>query len=270
MEKAIFLLKDLDFTESESKAYITLLQNGAITGYEVSKRSGVSRSKVYNVLESLREKGAVLVSKQSDPVLYTAVSVEELLARMRNVVAKKFEAVDSELSHFNANDVSDELWYIKGYENVMNRCRHLIKNAKESVLLEVWNDDIDEIVKELQIFENDNKHCAVVYYDNSHKYDLPLKNVYAHGFEANMLEENNGERWINLVIDDNELLFGHLKGYKDVEVIWTKHRPMVFLARENTRHNIYCLKLIDMLDDEGKASLGKGMLDIKDLFIKGE
>ena len=49
----IELLKNFQFTESEAKVYVTLTQYGPQTGYEVSKTSGVPRSKVYNILESL-------------------------------------------------------------------------------------------------------------------------------------------------------------------------------------------------------------------------
>lgn len=266
MNKAIFLLENIDFTASESKAYVTLLQTGPITGYELSKQSGVARSKIYNILENLRERGAVLVSKQSEPVLYSATPVDELVQNMKVNMNSTLEKISNELSLFKCNDVSDELWYIKGYQNVMNRCRYLIKHAKESVLIQVWNDDVHEILDELIEFDQNHEKCAVVYYDINKEYELPLRHVYAHGFESNMLEENKGARWINIVVDEKELLFGHLNCEKDVEVIWTQHQPMVFLAKENVRHDIYCLKLLDMVDEDTKELLGKDMLKIKDLF----
>ena len=46
MDDIINLLRKFDFTESEAKAYITLIQNGSCTGYELSKLSGVPRSKI--------------------------------------------------------------------------------------------------------------------------------------------------------------------------------------------------------------------------------
>ena len=40
----------------ETRVYTTLLEKGNLTGYEVSKISGVPRSKVYNILEKLLKK----------------------------------------------------------------------------------------------------------------------------------------------------------------------------------------------------------------------
>ena len=54
MIKLINTLKEFKFTESEAKVYISLLQNGPCTGYELSKVSGVARSKIYNILVYLK------------------------------------------------------------------------------------------------------------------------------------------------------------------------------------------------------------------------
>ena len=267
MNKAIFLLQDLDFSESEAKAYITLLKTGAVTGYELSKQSGVARSKIYNILEQLREKGAVLMSKQSDPVLYSAVSSDELIINYQTNLKRKLSQIDDELSQFKNIETTEELWYIKGYDNIMNRCRYLIDNAKESVLIQLWSNEKDELFSSLNQFEQREGSCAAIYYDESGHYDLPLKNVYKHGFEEAMLKENKHQRWINLVVDEKILVFGHLNDQKHVEVLWTQHQPMVFLAKENIRHDVYCLKLLEMLDETQRASLGENMLGIKKLFI---
>lgn len=270
MNKAIFLLQDLDFSESEAKAYITLLKTGAVTGYELSKQSGVARSKIYNILEQLREKGAVLVSKQSDPVLYSAIPSEELVKNYENNLKQKLAKIDDELCQFKNIESSEELWYIKGYQNIMNRCRYLIEQAEESVLIQMWSDEKAALYDALLAFENRGGACAAIYYDESGHYDLDLANVYEHGFEEAMLKENKGQRWINLVVDEKTLVFGHLNDQKHVEVLWTQHQPMVFLAKENIRHDVYCLRLLEMLDENQRAQLGENMLGIKKLFNKGE
>lgn len=51
METIIQIMKKYDFSEMETRVYTTLLEKGNLTGYEVSKISGVPRSKVYNILE---------------------------------------------------------------------------------------------------------------------------------------------------------------------------------------------------------------------------
>ena len=55
------IMRKYGFNESEIKVYLTLINHEQMTGYEVSKLSGVARSKVYNVLENLIQKNMVLV-----------------------------------------------------------------------------------------------------------------------------------------------------------------------------------------------------------------
>ena len=45
METIIQIMKKYDFSEMETRVYTTLLEKGNLTGYEVSKISGVPRSK---------------------------------------------------------------------------------------------------------------------------------------------------------------------------------------------------------------------------------
>ncbi|HFM9352046.1 TPA: helix-turn-helix domain-containing protein, partial [Enterococcus faecium] len=63
METIIQIMKKYDFSEMETRVYTTLLEKGNLTGYEVSKISGVPRSKVYNILEKLLKKNLIVVNK---------------------------------------------------------------------------------------------------------------------------------------------------------------------------------------------------------------
>jgi sugar-specific transcriptional regulator TrmB len=53
--------KELGLTESEGKAYEVLVKHGKLGSGEISRESGVSYSKIYNILDSLTNKGLVKV-----------------------------------------------------------------------------------------------------------------------------------------------------------------------------------------------------------------
>jgi len=55
----ISLLKEVGLTEGEAKVYLALLELGASTSGPIVKKSRVSRSIIYNILEKLIEKGLV-------------------------------------------------------------------------------------------------------------------------------------------------------------------------------------------------------------------
>ena len=51
-------LMRIGFTEYQAKAYVALTRKNPVTGYELSKNSGVPRSMIYEVAGKLVERGA--------------------------------------------------------------------------------------------------------------------------------------------------------------------------------------------------------------------
>ena len=60
MEQTSFTERLMEFglTRQEASIYQCLLTEGKVTGYEVAKQTGISRSNAYNSLASMTEKGA--------------------------------------------------------------------------------------------------------------------------------------------------------------------------------------------------------------------
>jgi len=85
-------LIDFGLSVKEAKIYITLLELGTATAFEVASRSGVNRSSTYVVLEALSKRGLAGLSGGEKVRRYTAVS-PEALAQMSHVTAKKHEQV---------------------------------------------------------------------------------------------------------------------------------------------------------------------------------
>ncbi|WMT40942.1 helix-turn-helix domain-containing protein [Paenibacillus sp. D2_2] len=265
MEKVIQLLKSFNFTESESKVYISLLKNGAGTGYEISKNSAVPRSKVYNILEILMEKGCIVVSKQTNPVHYSAVPIEEFIENIKSNVNDSLTEVKKELKSYNQTMDLENFWYIRGYKNIFNKCKLLLSEAKSEVYVQVWKEDINHIIEELRAVEERLERSVIILYSTNHDYQVPLTNYYKHGFEEEKLQESGG-RWINIVVDSKEILFGHIQNDKNAEVIWTQSTPMVFLAKENIIHDAYCLRLIDAMGKDAKKQFGNELKGIRSIF----
>jgi sugar-specific transcriptional regulator TrmB len=265
VDKIINLLKSFNFTESESKVYISLLKNGSGTGYEISKNSSVPRSKVYNILEMLIHRGCVVVSKHTNPVNYSAVPVDEFIDNIKMDVEQSLGDIKTELLNYNQPIDLDNMWYIREYQNIFNKCRHLLNSAKTDVYIQVWKEDIHNIYEELKHVQERLDKVVIILYSASNDYEVDLKSYYRHGFEQKMLEESGG-RWINIVVDSKEVIYGHIQNEKNAEIIWTESTPMVFLAKENIRHDAYCLKLIEALDEDTKNKFGNGLLGIREIF----
>ena len=60
MEQTSFVERLMEFglTRQEASIYQYMLGEGKVTGYEVAKATGISRSNAYNSLANMTEKGA--------------------------------------------------------------------------------------------------------------------------------------------------------------------------------------------------------------------
>ena len=57
-------LVKIGFSEYEAKAYVALLRENPITGYQLAKLSGVPRSMIYEVLSKLVLRGAAMILRK--------------------------------------------------------------------------------------------------------------------------------------------------------------------------------------------------------------
>lgn len=144
--KANFGLNDY-----ESKVWLALLSKGISTVGEISDLSGVPRSRVYDVLESLEKKGFVIM-KIGKPIRYMALKPEEVVERIKSNLLndakekikvlekvketdeyKQLEFLFSEgIQLINPEDTSN---LIKGKFNIHYNLKAAIKNAKRSVIV---------------------------------------------------------------------------------------------------------------------------------------
>lgn len=130
-ETILDTLKNLNFTEYEAKAYLTLLEESPLTGYAVAKNSGVPRSRIYEVLDSLVMRGDILVSLGNTPQ-YTPVPAKELIKNRRIRAEENFELAEKSLAEFESSTNDREnIWNIMGRNEILDKVKTCIAAAKK-------------------------------------------------------------------------------------------------------------------------------------------
>lgn len=241
MREFIAQMRYFNFSESESKIYLCLLKVKSATGYEISKLSGIARSKIYGILEILVKKGIILV-QNSDPVRYCALSKEEFIEKLKRQTSTAIDEIEKSLESVKEEQTDFALYRFSDYQSAMEKIFYLIQHAQKSLFLQIWEEDLnDRLIDYLKRAEKIVNHFIIILFSQNKHYSLPLKKYYCHGFEDIKLKEMNGT-WINLIVDDKEVVFGNLQDGKDI--IWTKQPAMVLLAKEYVRHDAYTIKII--------------------------
>src|SRR5215207_4075915 len=130
---AVDLLQRIGLSKYEADAYVALLADGPLTGYELGKRSNVPLSKSYEVLERLARRGLALV-QPGDPPRYLAERPERFLAQTRADQDSVLTALASALAGVRRADPADDFGVVRGRTNVLARARSLIDEAQRQVL----------------------------------------------------------------------------------------------------------------------------------------
>lgn len=263
-EDRIFLLNRIGLTDAEAKVYLALLKTGSMTGYEASKYSSVPRSKIYNVLESLVMKGFILYSEEESSNRYASVPIREISARVKHEADVTMVKLESQLDNYRAETDLNGFWHIREYENVFAKCRSILKETRSELLLQIWAEDLPKMLEEIQALEKQEIRLGIVYFGEEQD-EVPLEHYCRHGMLKEKKQEMGG-RFLNLVSDNREVIFGQIVSDAVSEVIWTRSKPMVAMAAECVRHDLYFYKGVDMLKSHMQEDLGTEFHRVREIF----
>ncbi|PLT35159.1 TrmB family transcriptional regulator [Bacillus sp. V5-8f] len=235
MEEIVKELQKLGFSQYECKAYINLLKNSPVTGYEVSKRSGVPRSMVYEVLGKLLDKGAIF-TVPSEPVKYVPLPAKELMDRLRKSFDQSFNFLEKNLMTLENERDTDVIWRVNSDEHVMAEILDMIDKAQEEVWLSIWNPQAS-FVKDL-IEKRINEGIKVFSMVFSEP-DTKLGVTYHHDFMApDIAEKRMGGRLTIVARDQEEVLIANFAPSTAAWAVKTKDPALVLVAIEYIRHDI--------------------------------
>lgn len=130
----------LGLSEYESRAYVATVALGEGTVKEISVESGVPRSRAYDVMERLAERGFVQVSN-STPICYRA---NDHLIASQNLMEEIKHANDEivkELNEINrkADKVENPVWTLMGQYSIHHKISELLNTAKDNIIFICFN-----------------------------------------------------------------------------------------------------------------------------------
>ncbi|MBN2229531.1 MAG: TrmB family transcriptional regulator [Candidatus Thorarchaeota archaeon] len=157
-EATIKALKQLGLTEYETQAYLALIGGGQMGASDVSTKSKVPFSRIYDVLGRLEEKQFIQVRK-GRPTTYVAKAPTEVMRLIRldweerlkessSLVISELQPLYEREEHATTRDV----WVVHGRASILAKAMEMLDSAKEEVLLSLPSfdfsaEDVDAIVE---------------------------------------------------------------------------------------------------------------------------
>lgn len=144
-------LNDFGLTRQEGSIYSALLNHGEMTGYEVAKDTGISRSNVYAALTALVEKGAAYLV-QGEATKYRPVEISRFTENRISELKKTALWLEK---HAPRKVIScDGYITIIGAKNIKNKIRQMLAETElrlymmaPAEVLGEFENELAEIVK---------------------------------------------------------------------------------------------------------------------------
>jgi sugar-specific transcriptional regulator TrmB len=225
IDELVQRLQLLGFSQYEARAYCALLQRSPANGHEVAKTAGIPTSKVYETLERLLQKGAVLVQR-SDPTLWAPVPYRDLTATLRERLESNLTAVEQGLAQLGHEQDTKLTWSLSGHGHVVDSMRRAIDRTRERLAVAVPSGELDELTPALRAAAERGVAIDLVAGDGTAP-DLP------EGEHVRVRRRPN-DRLAVVLGDGDETVLADL-GLTRPEGMWTHHPAVALLAAEHLR-----------------------------------
>jgi Cd2+/Zn2+-exporting ATPase len=245
----------IGFTEYEAKVYLALLADNPATGYQVSKRSGVPRSMVYETLSRLHSKGIVLETVEGRATLYRPLSPEQFLDQHQSEHEQLVTSLRVGLQELYTQEEDDRVWSIRGRSSALSYASQLIRQASTVAFLILADDDLEALRDDIVTAIDHGLEANVLLTGQG---NLQRGRVAHHPPLESELQGLTG--MLLVAVENGEVLIANSSFQQEMRATVTQNPDLVFIARqfvwmEMFTQRIYAKlgpELLNELDDEDR------------------
>lgn len=224
----------------EATIYVCLLKNEPLTGYEVGKITGISRSNVYSTLNSLVEHGAAYIL-EGTPSRYTAVDINEFCDNR----IRYLKSIKNQLSTRDWMKGKSVEGYItiEGFQHICDKIHHMLMNAEiriyfsaESSFLTRWEEELSVLV--------DRGNKVVLISNDVSKLFHHNKKLREGVIFYEMLDKSDDKRnQVRLIIDSAFVLTGEISSDAKDTCLYSAQKNFVSVFKDALKNEIELIKI---------------------------
>ncbi len=226
-------LMKFQLTRPEATVYLCLLENGPLTGYEVSKLTGISRSNVYGTLNILVDKGGAMLEESGNTTHFAAVDPDEFMeGHLRRLKEERQYLLD----HIGRR-LPDQEGYltVRGGANITNKAIHMIDACELRLYLMAPTGIVEDLAPALKRA-----------YERKLKIVIISDRAYSEMSTAYYTTETE-EGQIRLITDSSYVLTGELTGQDSDTCLYSGQENLVNVMKEALRNKIRLLETTNYL-----------------------
>lgn len=235
--------KELGFSQYEASCYIALTSHHPANGSQLSKISGIARSRIYDVLRSLVAKGYVIEVNSGQ---YAPLPADELVRRLERDFSSNIDALKEQLAKSAQKETVEYIWSITGYDQVIDKATEMIQNAEKEIYIRLFPQAHEHLVDLLK--DADSRGVNIRYIamgEIPKQFDIQVMHP-----DHEVLETKIGGRSIDIITDKAQALVGIFQTGKEnrSQINWTRNPWFILANRDSLRHDFYHCFLEKILD----------------------
>lgn len=243
MEEAVLIERLLLFGlgRQEAVLYLCLLSNKELTGYEVAKLTGVSRSNVYNGLASLVEHGAAY-GIEGVPSRYVAVPVEEFCDnRIRYLKEVKTFLTDSAPK---PKESSDGYITVEGYGHICDKIHHMLLETGKRVYFSAAGSFLGKWKSELRMLVERGCKVVLILEGSENCFsEEERQGIYFYENPPDAAKDPARQKQIRLIIDSAYVLTGEVAGTDQDTCLYSAQKNFVAVFKDALRNEMELIRL---------------------------
>lgn len=247
-QRIIQTLENFGLSSYEAKAYLAILSEQPLTGYKLSKVSGVPRSRIYETIEKLIEKG-LIVSQIGEKTLLTALDLESFLEKKEKENQQNIDFLRKNLSQIERSAQDQGIWNISGRDQILEIINQLIPKTKKHIYLLGFSDDL--LIFETLLTEA-KKRKVRIYGVYCGEKPLQVGKIYSHqGQVCSICQE------IAFSFDSTQALVGSAFPSEDATAALTKNRGIIYIIEQYIKHEIFISQIFQISEQPSSDKLKK-------------
>lgn len=253
IDESLFIkLQNFGLNQYEAKAYVALLSTGTSNAYNVSKASGIPRARIYDTLEALTTRGVVMFEESTDgSKSYTALPASVFLEQAREKWTNTYNHVEKELKAIESQDKKDNTYVstVKGEKNILAFCKNLIRDAKQRVIISIWDTMYSELANDLKGCAERGCSVSGITFEVTN----PISTLDKHRTNKSHNSIDN-KKWFILSVDSKELLYGHSSELNS-NAFYTDDPTHIYLLEDYIFHDVLVNRILEKENKEQVAEL---------------
>ncbi|KAA0546317.1 helix-turn-helix domain-containing protein [Bacillus sp. BGMRC 2118] len=249
------MLQKFGFSQYESKVFEVLASSEEpLDATKIVKYSGVPKSKVYEVLSRMIEKGMVLDSLTEKKKLYTALPLALVIEKLTTEFQDNVEQIKKK--SYKRTFVDEHVWSLKVDSSIQAQTKQLLQEAKKSIKMSAWKDDMLGYIPLLQEKEATGVDVEVLIVG---ELETTLSNVQTL---LPAKEHQSLEQFRLLIVDEKEVIFAGVE-QQSWQALKTMSKPFIKVFTEFFYHDVALAKITGkhsdtlMKDEEIRSILMK-------------